>query len=105
MNNAPIYPEYVLINFRQLIKNRFGPFKIVVRRDDGKYLHSNNRWVDKLSNAYVYYTSLTLAFSPVSAYSPFKDVAKFGGKIYLATLTGCNIELQKSNFFPKFQER
>jgi hypothetical protein len=90
-------PKELLINFNGLVKNRLGPYRIVLKNHNGMFLTSVDNWYCS-DKAYDY-----CLWSPDPQkvmYLLFKDRDKFGGSAYLTTAAG-DIELKREHFKSK----
>jgi hypothetical protein len=83
----------VLFNFDGLIKNRLGPYALVIKSDDGKYFSPVETWV--LSGGYDY------SYSSLGEYllKELNSRACIGAKIFLTTSAG-DIELSEKDLRP-----
>lgn len=107
MSPIEIIKSYI-ISFENLIKNRKGPFHLVIKTNDGRYISSDSTFWD-----YKYQSSLSpkeLAFhwdehdlKPNSIFYNLETYYRIGQKItccvYLTTAAG-DILLTRANFKP-----
>lgn len=84
----------VLVNFRSLVKNRQGPYSIVLRNKDGLYLSSYNKWVDPLRNSFHHYDKYWELLAFIRDYN---KECEHGGEFHLTSAAG-DILLKESDF-------
>lgn len=74
----------ILINFNGLIKNRKGPYNIVlVSNVDGKFIGFNNEWYSLLQEAFKYNEC-----EGAIRRALFRDAKRYNGSIHLTTVAG-----------------
>lgn len=84
----------VFINFNGLIKNRKGPYNIVlVSNVDGKFIGFNNEWYSLQQEAFKYNEYSKDSIKKLL----FKDVKTYNGSIHLTTAAGL-IKLSDKDF-------
>jgi hypothetical protein len=84
----------ILVNFNGLVKNRLGPYHIVLKNDKSEYQSSSNRWV--LFEEAFHYEIITLSYD----YRKSESARLYHGKqgvFHLTTAAG-DIPLKESDF-------
>lgn len=94
MSGTVIDIKDAIINFHGIVKNRLGPYEIILKNDDADYLSAARRWRSK-SESYNYWPyGMTDLLRDVNAHS--MDFAK----IILSTRTD-EIQLSKKDLNPE----
>lgn len=93
------HPGIFLLNFEGLVKNRKGPFAIILKNNDGAELTDCSLWKKSDTSDIVGFDYLNHISNWIRG-ALFSDQIKYGSKIYLTTSAG-NIELTKANFKPE----
>lgn len=99
MNWNKMAAQNHIINFKGIVKNRLGPYKIVLKNQHGNYLSQFGRPITTILKAFDY--------APFKTMCIFYDQKNFSGlskdgyhyKSYLSMASG-DIELQPEDFGP-----
>jgi hypothetical protein len=85
-----------IINFNGIVKNRLGPYKIVLKNQNGDYLSDLAKPTPKLNRAFNYAEYITMC---IFYDQKHHNDSKFNYKPYLTTASK-DIELERKDFGP-----